>query len=282
MARGYVNLPDETASRFLPDPFAPANEPDARVYRTGDLGRLDTEGDIEFLGRVDSQVKIRGFRVELSEIESVLLEERGVIAAACAVREEVPGVQQLVGYVVPDDGRFVGEDRVRSRLRARLPAYMAPALIETVAELPRLPSGKLDRASLPVPRPRDNRPRPADGRSRTDTERRIAGVWEELFSPQPVSIHDHFFLDLGGHSLLAARMVSRLREDCRFARVSVIDVYEHPTISSLASAVDAAVPAVALPRPGRATLVRHPRRARAARRIRRSGFGSSPRASLRR
>jgi non-ribosomal peptide synthetase-like protein len=240
VARGYVGLPDETRARFVPDPFAPADEPDARIYRSGDLGRLDANGAIEFLGRVDGQVKIRGFRVELTEIESVLLQADGLRAAACAVREDVAGVQQLVGYVVPGASP-VDEERLRSHLRSRLPAYMVPALIETVTDLPLLPSGKLDRASLPAPRAR-RAAKAAAGRPLTVTERRIAKVWKDLFSPLPVSLDDHFFHDLGGHSLLAARMVSLLRKNPRFARLSVTDVYERPTIASLASALDAAAP----------------------------------------
>ena len=240
VARGYVGLSDETRARFVPDPFAPADEADARIYRSGDLGRLDANGNIEFLGRVDGQVKIRGFRVELTEIESVLLQADGLRAAACAVREDVAGIQQLVGYVVPGDSP-VDEERLRSYLRSHLPAYMVPALIETVTDLPLLPSGKLDRASLPAPRAR-RAAKAAAGRPLTITERRIAKVWKDLFSPLPVSLDDHFFHDLGGHSLLAARMVSMLRKNPRFARVSVTDVYEHPTIASLASALDAAAP----------------------------------------
>ncbi len=238
VARGYVGLPERTRERFVPDPFAPDGEVDARIYRTGDLGRFDTDGNIEFLGRRDAQVKLRGFRIELAEIESVLMQSDGILAAACAVREDVPGVQQLVGYVVPGDGNPVDEKRLRSHLRDRLPAYMTPGLIETLTDLPRFPSGKLDRGSLPAPRARDaakNGPRSP----RTHTERRIAEVWRTLFSPLPVFVDDHFFHDLGGHSLLAARMVSALRKDARFARVSVLDVYEQPTIASLARALDA-------------------------------------------
>jgi len=102
---------------------------DARIYRTGDLGRFDTDGNIEFLGRRDAQVKLRGFRIELAEIESVLMQSDGILAAACTVREDVPGVQQLVGYVVSSDGNPVDEKRLRSHLRDRLPAYMTPGLI---------------------------------------------------------------------------------------------------------------------------------------------------------
>src|SRR6266568_9408084 len=222
VARGYVGLPGSTEARFLPDPFAPQGETDARIYRTGDLGRTNGEGNIEFLGRADSQVKLRGFRVELAEIESVLMQGEGVLAAACAVREDRPGVQQLVAYVVPRSGGQVDEGHLRSYLRKRLPSYMVPALIETLTDLPRLPSGKLDRASLPAPQARAAAPRVAVKPPRTKTERRIAGVWEELFRPQPISIDDDFFLDLGGHSLLAARMVSELRKDPQFASVSMV------------------------------------------------------------
>ncbi|HEV8703136.1 MAG TPA: Pls/PosA family non-ribosomal peptide synthetase [Candidatus Polarisedimenticolia bacterium] len=258
VARGYVNRPDETRARFVPDRLAadgvaPGEPVAARLYRTGDLGRLDARGDIEFLGRLDGQVKLRGFRVELQEIEAVLAEGEGVRAAACAVREDPPGVQQLVGYIVPKNGH-VDETRLVAHLRTRLPAYMVPATIETIGELPRLPSGKLDRASLPPPRGRSARQEVAErenggGRSRTDTdaarsrtstERSIAEVWSALFRPHDVSLDDDFFLDLGGHSLLVAKMVSELRRDPRFASVSVIDVYEHPTIRKLASALDIA------------------------------------------
>ncbi len=239
VARGYSGLEQLTCERFVSDPFMPG-EPHARLYRTGDLGRLDGEGNIKFHGRSDSQVKLRGFRVELTEIESVLAQSDGVLAAACALREDVPGVQQLVGYVVPSNGQ-IDQERLRGHLRRNLPAYMVPALIETISDLPRLPSGKLDRANLPAPQGRTAAPHSAVKPPRTETERRIAEVWENLFRPQSVSIDADFFLDLGGHSLLAARMVSELRMDLRFASVSMADVYEHPTIALLASALDAAL-----------------------------------------
>ena len=237
VARGYVGLPDQTRERFIPDPFAPPQDPDARLYRTGDLGRFDAEGNIKFHGRCDSQVKLRGFRIELTEIESALMQSEEVLASACTVREDVPGVQQLVGYVVPAK-ETIDEERLRSQLRRKLPVYMEPAVIETIPILPRLPSGKLDRAALPAPRARE----PARGAAalgpRTDTERSLTQICAALFSPQTVTVDNHFFLELGGHSLLAARLVSELRKDPRFARVSVKDVYEHPTITSLAAALD--------------------------------------------
>jgi non-ribosomal peptide synthetase-like protein len=239
VARGYVGLPELTRARFLPNPVTPESQAEARIYRTGDLGRFDSEGNLEFLGRVDAQVKLRGFRVELTEIETVMMQAEGVLSAACAVWEDEPGVQRLVGYVVARDGGQVDEERLLGFLRSRLPGYMVPALIETLPELPHLPTGKLDRASLPKPRVREAAPEVASVAPRTETERRIAEIWGRFFPSQQISLDDDFFLDLGGHSLLVARMVSELRKDERFARVSVADVYEHPKIASLASMVDA-------------------------------------------
>jgi non-ribosomal peptide synthetase-like protein len=237
VARGYVGRPKETLARFIQDPFVQKGEVETRLYRTGDLGRFDAEGNLEFLGRNDSQVKLRGFRIELSEIESVLMEEASVLSAACAVREDAPGLKQLVGYIVPRDWASIDPDRLRLHLRDRLPAYMVPGLIETVTTLPRLPSGKLDRASLPKPTLLS--PNRSDLKlPRTKTESGILEAWNTLFQPQPVSVEDDFFLDLGGHSLLAARMVSELRKDPVYSRLSVADVYENPTISTLAAKLD--------------------------------------------
>jgi non-ribosomal peptide synthetase-like protein len=234
VARGYVGLPTETAARFLADPFAAAGSARGRIYRTGDLGRIDYEGNIHFLGRADGQVKLRGLRVELSEIESVLLEWPGVLAAGCAVRENGAGIPHLVGYVVPREGCTVDEDRLGSRLRSQLPAWMVPALIEIVSDMPRFPNGKLDRASLPEPRLRSEPAGP--DHSLTATEARLLEVWRDLFRPLRVTPEDDFFLDLGGHSLFAARMVSELRKDPQFASLTVADVYSHPTVSRLAAA----------------------------------------------
>jgi len=247
VARGYVGLADQTEQRFIPDPFAAPGDPDNRLYRTGDLGRLDDEGNIKFHGRCDSQVKLRGFRIELTEIESALMESDEILASACTVREDVPGIQRLVGYVVPANGR-IDEERLRSELRRKLPVYMEPALIEVIPILPRLPSGKLDRAALPAPRPREAERDVTIGAPRTETERLLLEIWTSLFAPQTVTVENHFFFELGGHSLLAARLVSELRKNPRFVHVSVRAVYEHPTISLLAAALDTAAPQAQPPR----------------------------------
>jgi non-ribosomal peptide synthetase-like protein len=244
VARGYVGRPDLTAERFIPNPLPGSGGAQDRLYRTGDLGRWTADGEIEYLGRADGQVKIRGFRVELSEIEAVLLECPGVQAAAVAVHTDAGGIQQLVGYIVKRaaqmDGQEPDEDAIRSTLRSRLPPYMVPSVLETLDTLPMMPSGKVDRRALPAPRPRaaragkldPNRPGP-----RTDLEKQLAAVWEELFK-QPVSIKDDFFLDLGGHSLLATRMVSALRKQAHLGDVAVLDLYRHPTIETLAAHIE--------------------------------------------
>jgi len=258
VARGYLGLLAETHARFIRDPFA-AIGCGARLYRSGDLGRMNSDGDIEFMGRADGQVKLRGLRVELGEIESALLRNENVRAAACAVREDASGEQQLVAWVVPRDGALVDEQRLRLQLRRWLPAWMVPALIETVSDLPRLTSGKLDRACLPAAfsAPRARRKAipvlPRDG-----IERKLMEVWSALFHPLPVSPDDDFFLDLGGHSLLAARVVSELRKDARFASLTVRDVYAWPAISRLASVVRSRTGAPA----GKSRVRRENRRAR--------------------
>jgi non-ribosomal peptide synthetase-like protein len=232
LARGYLGRPELTAEKFI-DWTQDGGSP-RRIYRTGDLARWTAGGEIEFVGRLDAQVKIRGYRVELSEIESVLLECPGVKAAAAALREDAPGGPQLAGYVVPAGAAPPDLDEIRAALRARLPAYMIPAWLEILDGLPLLSSGKVDRKNLPAPRAR-----PAESRRdlippRTALERQIMAVWEELFAPAPVSVRDDFFLELGGHSLLAARLVSELRRQAPLQQLSMLDVYRHPTIEKLA------------------------------------------------
>ncbi len=231
LARGYVGRPDLTREKFVSNPAATDV---SRLYKTGDLASWNEAGEIEFLGRIDTQVKIRGFRVELSEIESVLLQCPGVQAAAVALREDVPGNQQLVGYVVLRGAEVPDEEGIRAKLRERLPMYMIPALLETLTELPTLPSGKVDRKSLPLPKSRTGQPARHVAPPRTRLEKELVNAWEKLFSPAQVSIEDNFFLDLGGHSLTAARLVSELRTRAAWEDISMLDIYRHPTIKGLA------------------------------------------------
>jgi non-ribosomal peptide synthetase-like protein len=242
VGRGYVGRDDLTRERFVANP-ADAGGSAPRLYKTGDLGRLNADGDIEFMGRADTQVKLRGFRIELTEIESALLGNAAVRAAAVTVREDIPGARQLVGYVVPRDGLRVDEQHLRGLLRAHLPSYMVPAVIDVLPALPALPSGKVDRRALPPPRGREIAARPDHVPPRTRPEEKIVAAWEKLFTPARVSVRDDFFTDLGGHSLLAAGMVSELRRDPQFAALSMRDVYDHPTVEELAAHLEATTPA---------------------------------------
>ena len=233
IARGYVGRPGLTAERFVANPFE-RQPPFDRLYKTGDLARYTPAGDIEFLGRIDSQVKLRGFRIELAEIESVVMECPEVQSAAVNVWRDAAGIEQLVGYVVARPQATIDEQQIKSRIRARLPSYMVPAMLETVEQLPVLASsGKVDRKRLPPPRTRLGKTAVGARAPRDACQERIARVWETLFSREEVGLDEDFFTDLGGHSLLAATMVSQLRQERRFQDLSVPDVYNFPTVRQL-------------------------------------------------
>jgi non-ribosomal peptide synthetase-like protein len=233
LARGYLGRPELTQQKFIANPFA-ANGESPRLYRTGDLVRLNGTGELEFLGRIDSQVKLRGFRVEIGEIEAALLDCQSIRAAAVTVYKDGGGNQQLAAYLVAKASQH-DERAVVEQLRRRLPDYMLPAAIEFLAELPTLPSGKLDRQRLPTPAPcQSNRRRDAIA-PRNETESKLLATWQTVFGNATISIDDDFFLDLGGHSLSAARVVSQLRNEPGFGHVSMLDVYENPTIERLAN-----------------------------------------------
>jgi non-ribosomal peptide synthetase-like protein len=252
LARGYVGAPLLTASKFVPNPAADRVGAPARIYRTGDRGRFTPEGEIEFLGRLDEQVKLRGFRIELREIENALLACDGVAQAAAMVRrDETTGVEGIVAYVVPrmtSDVRTVDEDALRTRLRKRLPPYMMPTHVEPLDRLPTLPSGKIDKRSLPPPRPRTPTRAIVTPRS-DDVESCVRATFASLLGVGDVAADAHFFDDLGGHSLLATRVVSQLRRDARFTRLSVLDLYRHPTAAALAMRMRAMTSAIQTTRP---------------------------------
>jgi len=236
LARGYVNRPALTAEKFIPNPFTFDPESSDRLYKTGDIGVWTPDGEIQFLGRIDGQVKLRGFRIELSEIESVIMQCAGVSAAVVAVKQVVE-IDRLIAYLVPKQGAELDFTEIWDNVRSQLPIYMVPASLEIVATLPTLPSGKVDRQNLPAPQNFGaNIPGKTTGRSAmTQVERDIATVWETVFGMTEISIDDEFFNQLGGHSLLAAVMVSKLRQNPQFQDLAVLDVYQHPTIAQLAA-----------------------------------------------
>ncbi|RML14925.1 Amino acid adenylation, partial [Pseudomonas syringae pv. lapsa] len=207
VARGYLNLPELTAERFLDDPFSA--EPAARMYRSGDLGRWLADGNIEYLGRNDDQVKLRGFRIELGEIESQLAACPGVREAVVLVREHRPGDKRLVAYLTAQEGAVLSAAQLREQLSQGLAEYMIPSAFVTLARFPQTPSGKLDRRALPAPEDDAYASRVYEAPA-GDVEHALADIWQVLLGLERVGRHDHFF-ELGGHSLLAVQLVSRLR-----------------------------------------------------------------------
>ena len=229
LAHGYLNRPDLTAERFLPDPFS--SVPGARMYRTGDVARLTATGRIEYLGRADFQIKLRGFRIELAEIEAVLAQIDGVADAIAAVRTDGPDEPRLVGYIRPRDGASVNLADVRAHLREKLPIYMVPAHLVTVTAWPRTPNGKIDRKALPAPA--GDTPSQADYVApQSEAERKIAEIWTAVLRVERVGVNDNFF-DLGGHSLLIVSLQGKL--SAAFGReVKVVDLFRFPTVHALA------------------------------------------------
>jgi amino acid adenylation domain-containing protein len=231
VARGYVNRPELTSEKFIPDPFSGNRE--ARLYKTGDLVRYRPDGNIEFLGRVDNQIKIRGFRVELEEIELALRSQPGVSDCVVVLHEESDGDKRLFAYVVLSARAELTSGDLKSYLRTKLPSYMVPAWFELINALPLLPSGKINRNALPAPRFTRTEPDESFVAPRTPIERLLAVEWCDVLKLERIGIHDNFF-ELGGHSLLAAKVVSRVRGSLEI-EFGMVDLFQAPTIAGLAA-----------------------------------------------
>nr|APZ78834.1 nonribosomal peptide synthetase [Stigmatella aurantiaca Sg a15] len=241
VARGYLNREELTRQKFIPHPFKPS----ARLYRSGDLVRWRKDGNLDYLGRIDHQVKLRGYRIELGEIEAVLATHPGVAKAVTIVHSAgaAGGVKLLVAYVVPAGP--VDAHAIREHARKRLPEFMVPSEIVLMEELPLTSSGKVDKKRLPPPRLEENEARASFVAPRTPTEQTLAALWEELLERRPIGVGDNFFL-LGGHSLLAAQVMSRVRRAFG-VEVPLSALFEHPTLSALASVIAAKTAAPQLP-----------------------------------
>ncbi len=229
---GYLNRPELTAERFVPDPFS--NATGALLYRTGDRGRWRADGVLEHQGRLDFQVKVRGYRIELGEIEALLAAHAQVARAVVVAREDRPGDVRLVAYVVADAGAALDDAALASYLKGSLPDYMIPQHIVFLDAIPLLPNGKIDRKSLPVP---DMAVKLAGERvaPRNALERTIADAMAKVLGVAEVGVDDDFFT-LGGHSLLAAQLTSRINKELGIA-LSLRALFDGPTVAKLARMV---------------------------------------------
>jgi non-ribosomal peptide synthetase-like protein len=241
LARGYLNRDDLTDRAFVRDFLGIEHNPSGRIYRTGDLGRVDGRGRIEYLGRIDTQVKIRGYRVELTEIESVLLRAPGVAQAVVDTYEPEPGLVELVGYYSLRAGAPAADrEDILARLRAHLPAYMVPAYLECLDAIPMTPSNKADRKNLPPPAgPRSLAAARDHVAPATDAERALADVLAEVLHVEQVSVDSDFFADLSANSLLMSRFCARAREHPALPAIAMRQVYLNPTVRALAAVLPA-------------------------------------------
>ena len=230
VAQGYMNLPELTAERFLPNPFMPGQ----RLYRTGDVVKFRTDGQIEFLGRRDRQVKLRGYRIELGEIEEAAREHSGVQQVVVHLREDRPGQRRLILYVQPHKQQNLSGADILAYLDSRLPKYMVPSAAVQIDIWPVTSNGKIDRQALPAPQLSPRNLERTESGPLTQTELVLAEIWAKVLGVDQVNLSDNFFA-LGGDSILSLQIVGRARE----AGISLTpkQMFQHQTIAELAAAV---------------------------------------------
>jgi amino acid adenylation domain-containing protein len=228
LARGYLNRPELTQEKFIQNPFS--NSKSERLYKTGDLARYSSDGNIEFLGRIDNQVKVRGFRIELGEIEAVLNTQPQIQQAVVIATEDIAGIKRLVAYIVTRNESLTTH-QLREFLLSKLPEYMVPSVFVTLNTLPLTPNGKIDRKALPAPD--GNFPREHEYVApRTQSEEIITNIFANVLGVQNVGIHDNFF-EWGGHSLLAVRLMSQIQKQFQ-VNLPLATLFQSPTIEQLA------------------------------------------------
>ncbi|MBK8552369.1 MAG: amino acid adenylation domain-containing protein [Ignavibacteria bacterium] len=230
LARGYLNLPELTAEKFVKDPFSKIIG--SRMYRTGDLGRRLTDGNTEYLGRTDEQVKIRGYRIEPGEIESVLMESELVNNALVISHPDGNGNKRLIAYVIPE-GKFDSEV-LQNFLKRKLPDYMIPALWVEMKSFPLTSNGKIDKTAIPDPVASDL-VKTEYAAPNNELEIRLSEIWKEILKAERVGINDNFF-ELGGHSLNAIQLSSRLHTELNI-KTNISTIFSNPTVSKLSKAL---------------------------------------------
>jgi amino acid adenylation domain-containing protein len=227
LAVGYLNRPELTEQRFVPDPFVGGE----RLYRTGDLARRLRDGDVEYIGRADQQVKVRGFRIELGEIEAALSRHSQVRQAAVVVRDDGAGSRQIVAYLVADQRDACSPAQLREHLRAMLPEYMVPAAFVFLDTLPLTSNNKVDARALPEPAQEVTTSAVPD-EPRTMIEFQLLALWRQVLGDDALGTHDNFF-DRGGHSLLAVELVSRI-EQVFGRKLPLATLFQAPAVAQMA------------------------------------------------
>lgn len=230
LARGYLDRPELTAEKFVPNPFVPG----ARMYQTGDRVKWLADGTIEFLGRLDHQVKLRGFRIELEEIETLLSQHPAVREVVVLMREDIKNEKRLIAYVVANQTSLTVND-LRVYLRPMLPGYMLPEAFVLLEALPLSSNGKIDRQALPAPEDAGAGYPEDFVAPRTPAEEKIVAIWAEILKRERVSIHDNFFF-LGGHSLLATQIISRIN-DAFHIQLPLRKLFEDPTPAGIGEVI---------------------------------------------
>jgi thioesterase domain-containing protein/acyl carrier protein len=233
LATGYLDRPELSAERFIPDPFDPAQA--SRLYRTGDRGRWRHDGWLEHLGRLDHQVKVRGHRIELGEIEAILNRQPRVLQSLVVVRDVEPGDSRIIAYLV-SDATDLDTLALREAMKQDLPDYMLPQHLVCLPAMPLLPNGKIDRQALPMPQRQRAEERSGGPTTFSPVERDLAALWSELLHLDTVGLDDNFF-DLGGHSLLVMRMMTRI-EDSFGVRLPLSALLAADTVRAMARKIE--------------------------------------------
>jgi amino acid adenylation domain-containing protein/non-ribosomal peptide synthase protein (TIGR01720 family) len=226
LARGYLHNEILTSEKFIQNPF----DKTKRLYKTGDIGRFLSDGNVEYLGRVDDQVKIRGYRIELGEIETAFHKIATIFQSAIIARADQSGNKRLIAYVVVAEN-FNKHDCIEE-LKLLLPEFMIPQIWVELKALPLTQNGKLDKKALPDP-DIEGIIKKSYSAPHTQTQRDLAVIWEELLAISPIGIHDSFF-EIGGHSLIAMRLISAIKSKLKF-EIGVKDIFQNPTIEALAA-----------------------------------------------
>ncbi|WP_292865633.1 non-ribosomal peptide synthetase [Nostoc sp. LPT] len=228
LARGYLNQPELTALKFIPNPFS--KQKGDRLYKTSDLARYLPSGDIEYIGRIDNQIKIRGFRVELGEIETLISQHPAVRETVVVVSEESVNSKQIVAYVVPQKEQTLAIPELRSFLESKLPNYMVPAAFVTLEALPLTPNGKVDRKALPSPDTARSKLAKAFIAPQTTVEKQLAVIWTEVLGLEKIGINDNFF-EVGGDSILSLQVISKANQ--AGLQLTPKQLFQHQTIAQL-------------------------------------------------